>query len=59
MVQQQLPTEPELEVIIPDTDNDATVTASRSEITTPELEEIYKLYQLFPTFFSIPLITDG
>ncbi len=59
MVVQQLP-EPELEAIIPDTDtdNDATATASRSEITTPEFGKIYKLHLLYPTFFSIPLITD-
>ncbi len=50
--------EPELEAIVPDTDNDATATASSSEITTPELGKIYKLHLLYPTFFLIPLITD-
>jgi hypothetical protein len=58
MVMQQLPEPAELEAIIPDTFNDATVTASSSEIPTPELGEIYKLHLLFPTFFQVPLLTD-
>ncbi len=58
VVVQQLLEPAELEAIISDTFNDATVTASSSEIPTPELGEIYRLHLLFPTFFPVALLTD-